>query len=748
MCNHASISPCVLTRLIMAMLWGWLCAIPSGNAQSTLLVPPLSAPNLDIVRSGRVDQVLRLNDGRFLVGGVFDRLGNVERAGTARLFADGSVDSAFVVPSTANFAKAFAVDGLGRVYVMTGIRIVRLLESGAPDTSFNVITLATGTFNAMAISADQLFAAGSFSTVAGQPRINAAKFDLTGALDTTWSPNPDAEVSDLLAPGNGFVYLSGGFSNVGGAARAGLARVALTGNGAADTWAPTLLQTAGTPRVTAQGHNGTSLFISGDFSSVNGAARSRLAKLDLGGTGALDSAWIGALSRPATVLRVIGTSLYVGGIENGFRATASSGASSLVDTRLARFAISGTGVLDTTFSVVSDPTPNGPIVNSIEQADASGRIVIGGNFSRLTTANARLGLAALNTDGSLDALSAMPEALLAGTISAMDTDVDGSIFVSGNFVKVNGAERRSLFKLTPNRLVDALFRPADFEYQAAALRPGSAIYAADATTKQIRKLSTSSGDPIAGFAPLSYTQSILRMQTAGQHIYVMGSFLFTGITPSISNFGRISFAADSFDGTFRPSFNGTPSSASVDTGSNSLLLFGTFTSVNAVARSGLAKFDATTGAFDTLWNPQLVSPSTNNVSAALPDGSGGLYVAGSFTSINGNPCRAPARLFIAGTGNLDSAFACTRDNSVTAMTLADGALYGVDLFSILRYPISAGGNSDANWTAVLDNTSRILARSGNQLMIAGDFKTVSGVARKTIAALPLIERFFANGFEN
>ena len=78
---------------------------------------------------------------------------------------------------------------------------------------------------------------------------NLVRFAASGALDETWSPNPDAGVSQLYAAADGVLFVAGGFSKIAGATRRSLARFAP--DGALDRdWAPTLPSVVGTLGVT------------------------------------------------------------------------------------------------------------------------------------------------------------------------------------------------------------------------------------------------------------------------------------------------------------------------------------------------------------------------------------------------------------------------------------------------------------------------------------------------------------------
>ena len=77
-----------------------LCAalLPSF-AQAQLNTPVLPQPSIDPVAAGKTDTLLRLPDGKILVGSNtlqgFDRLGTASVADCARLAIDGSVDLSF-----------------------------------------------------------------------------------------------------------------------------------------------------------------------------------------------------------------------------------------------------------------------------------------------------------------------------------------------------------------------------------------------------------------------------------------------------------------------------------------------------------------------------------------------------------------------------------------------------------------------------------------------------------------------------
>lgn len=714
------------------------------NAQAQLLVPPLEQPNLDAQQPARVDSVIRLSDGRYLIGGLFERVGAANRAGIARLNADGSLDTGFSAPDVPN-ARDFAVDSQGRVYALSNSLLIRLLPNGSRDASFPSITATPGgTLRAIEIDNDQLFVSGGFTSIAGSARNRLAKLSLSGIVDPNWLPEPNALVLGLLAPGNGFIYAGGSFTQIGGATRTGLARIGTAGNGLADAWNP-VLAGSGSAVVRAIAADASALYVSGTFFTVNGVNRSQLAKIDLAGSAQLDAAFAGGLSNPADLLSVQGGFVYAG--RDSFPFNASSGAASLTATRLARFTTAN-AALDTAFVPFADtPAGESASVFAVAAGDGGGRLVVAGSFAALSAGVIRLSLASLNANGSFDALSALPEASSNASWTTAAIDTDGSVYLRGTFRRVNGGARRDVVKLNPAGGVDSSFRPPNVPIDALALDPGLAVYVADRANSRILKLDRVSGDPVAGFTPINYTNVVGSMEVAGAHLYAYGSFTLSGITPLLGSYARVRLSDGSVDQTYRPTFGASfevPSQTLFDSASNALILRGSFTAVNGAARAGIAKLNATTAVVDANWNP-LFGGGTP-IDAALDD-QGGLSISGNFSSVNGAACRAPARLLLAGNGVLDSAFSCARPTGFTqAIAYADGAIYASGAGDIQRFALAANGSSDSNWQVNV-SAPAVLRADARRLFILGSYSTVSGLPRAGLAAVPLVERFGANGFE-
>ena len=133
----------------------------------------------------------------------------------------------------------------------------------------------------------------------------------TGAADATWNPNADNDVSALAVSG-GDVYAGGGFSSIGGQSRNWIAKLSAAGTGAADaTWNPNA--NGDLHRVYALAVSGGDVYAGGDFTSIGGQSRNRIAKLSAAGTGAADATWNPNPNSDVWALAVSGGRLAAGG---------------------------------------------------------------------------------------------------------------------------------------------------------------------------------------------------------------------------------------------------------------------------------------------------------------------------------------------------------------------------------------------------------------------------------------------------
>jgi len=186
--------------------------------------------------------------------------------------------------------------------------------------------------------------------------------------------------------------------------------------------------------------------------------------------------------------------------------------------------------------------------------------------------------------------------------------------------------------------------------------------------------------------------------------------------------------------SLRTDFYGTNGTVNAEVLSgNTLYLGGSFTRVGPQTGSGVP-LDAASGAPVTGF-PLVAGP----VNAVAPDGAGGWYLAGSFTSVGGLARSGLAQVLA---DNSVSAWNPGANGIVRTLVVNGGVVYVGGEFS------SAGGQTRSNiaaldavtglataWTPQANGSVRTLASSGGIVYAGGQFLSIGGQTRSRIAAL-------------
>jgi hypothetical protein len=206
--------------------------------------------------------------------------------------------------------------------------VALLLASGVAvaatlsDTS-DPVPQTNGRVNAIAVSGNTIYLGGSFTSVDGVARSRLAAIDAASGALLNWVPQVNRPVSALaLSPDGNRLYVGGRFTRAGGERHNYVARIDATGFGEVDPVDHTFMKKAGADlpvRALAVGTDATLddlVYLGGDFGTVNGEPRSRLAQVDANG---LLTDWApdvrgGSLEGPRVLtLELAGSHLYVGG---------------------------------------------------------------------------------------------------------------------------------------------------------------------------------------------------------------------------------------------------------------------------------------------------------------------------------------------------------------------------------------------------------------------------------------------------
>ncbi|MCE5228192.1 hypothetical protein LLG95_01165 [bacterium] len=138
-------------------------------------------------------------DGKIIVAGTFTQFNGLARANIARLYADGSLDWTFYPgygPKNNSYVYAVALQPDGKIViggdftVYNGTprnRIARINPDGMLDTTFNPGSGANEPVQSLAIQPDgKIVAAGEFTSFNGVSRLNIARLNANGSLDTAF----------------------------------------------------------------------------------------------------------------------------------------------------------------------------------------------------------------------------------------------------------------------------------------------------------------------------------------------------------------------------------------------------------------------------------------------------------------------------------------------------------------------------------------------------------------------------------
>lgn len=223
-----------------------------------------------------------------------------------------------------------------------------------------------------------------------------------------------------------------------------------------------------------------------------------------------------------------------------------------------------------------------------------------------------------------------------------------------------------------------------------------------------------------------------------------GGMLIGGSFSLVQGVARNGLAKVKADGTLDLEWDPQPSGQSVSVraiatdGTGAVFVGGQFESVDGFSRSGLAKLDAN-GELDPSWNPALAGGNVRDLEIIGSQ----LYVARFDFSGDDD---ALLRLAKNSTGAVDP----TWDPQLTraGQLASDGAgyLYVSDVgistvFTALRrIAVSGNGAIDAGWQPVVGGSVDALALDGSgNLIIGGNFSSVQGTPRSNLAKLSLAD---------
>jgi uncharacterized delta-60 repeat protein len=629
-------------------------------------------------------------------------------------------------------------------------RIARLAADGTTDLAFaDGLSGADGTVRAVVAAPDgSVLMAGSFTSVHGAARNRIARLRSNGSLDTSFLnglAGPNLAVHALAVQPDGRVLIGGEFTSVNGLARNRIAR--LNSDGSLDATFSGVPGISGPVHAIALQPDGR-ILVGGDFFGADGVGRHHVARLEADGT--LDESFLSGVFGPSDPVRTIALApdgrILIGGDFTSYQGTGRH--------HLARLEPDGT--LDTTF-LDGLAGPDGIPLSIAVQPD--GRVWIGGPFASVHGEN-RPGIARLEADGSLDP-TVLVDVSGAGSVRALALGPEGRVVIGGSFVAVHGVSRHRIARLQDDGSIDLGFEnplagPSSDVYAIAVQPDGRIVIGGGFTTvggvsrNRIARLEADGRLDTSFLDGLAGTGSVGFNPVRSLAVQPDGRILIAGRFTTVNGVGRNNVARLEPDGSLDPTFLAGLSGTNGDVYAlapqpdGRVLIGGTFTTVHGVTRHRVARLEAD-GSLDETF-PDVLADEL--IFSIVLDPDGRILIGGWFTTVHGASRNRIARLH--GDGTLDAGFLdglSGADSLVHSVALApDDRIYiGGDFMTVNGVPrrriarLEADGGLD---TSFLDGqlgaanlVHEVDVQTDGRVLIGGRFSSVNSIPRRYLARL-------------
>jgi hypothetical protein len=247
--------------------------------------------------------------GGFYIGGTFTAVGDVPRNNLAHISSDGTLTN--WDPNVNGVVARIAVSGstvyLGGIFTTVGGTIRNNVAAVSTDgTLTNWDPNVNGVVGAIAVSGSTVYLGGAFTAIGGTTRNNVAAVSTDGTL-TNWDPNVNGVVARIAVSGS-TVYLGGDFNTVGGTIRNNVA--AINTDGMLTNWDPDAHDIVRTIAV-----SGDTVYLGGDFNTIGTGAslktRNRVAAVNI--TNGVATEWNPNVNSDVVAIAVSGSTVYLSG---------------------------------------------------------------------------------------------------------------------------------------------------------------------------------------------------------------------------------------------------------------------------------------------------------------------------------------------------------------------------------------------------------------------------------------------------
>lgn len=563
---------------------------------------------------------MALNNNNLYVSGSFTSIGGIPKNYLAKVSAiTGIVDVNWSPNVIINNQGANAMSVLNNyLYVAIDfgkIRKIDLVGVGAVDPSFNITCYDV---NVMKNYGNQLIVAGAFNQIGSVIQARIAKVNTTGPLagtvDASWLPNFSGPIYDMEVY-NDTIFVGGDYTSVNSVNMRSIAKLRADGSGVLfPTWNPGLNST-GIAQVHSLKLINDTLYIGGIYSTINGADLHNLGRVKATGNGEVDSNWHPRPHKRISTISSFADKLFIGGY---FESIGGSKG------RVSR--IRSNGTIDEEWN----PNPNG-YVNDLIIVDSY--LYLGGLFGTIGGHTIQ-SLARVDTQGT-GAVDASWNPQCNGSIKAI-AQTGNELTVGGDFTSIGGLARANIAKISTgttatvdptswtngsNNIVHALKAVNNDLYIG-----GSFTNIGNYVRYYVAKANATTGviDPLW----VSGTNGLVRaFAIKDSSIFLGGDF--NGIRRSLSKRNRFTAALDT---AWQADFQFGSEVHTLDTIGDRLIAGGDF-ETSIPNQHNLAMYDMTTGANFSIWKPYTPynsSTSTQFVVNTVNVSEGEIFIGGNF----------------------------------------------------------------------------------------------------------------------
>ena len=621
-------------------------------------------------------------------------------------------------------------------------------QSGGNDPNFNNTDIGFGygdgvdfQVNAIAVQSNgKILIGGGFTSYNTTSRSRITRLNADGSLDATFNTGSGAndKITTIVIQSDGKILIVGRFTTYNNITRNCVAR--LNVDGSLDGSFNPVSGANATVNIIAVLSDGK-ILIGGMFTSYDGVARNRIARLNTDGT--LDTVFDPGTGADAEVISLAVKSdgkILIGGMFTSYN--------SVTRNRISR--LNTDGSLDTDFNPGTGADAG---VRSIAIQSTDGKILIGGDFSSYN-GTTRNGIARLESNGSLDATFNTSGSGANRELYSIVVQSDNKILIGGGFTSYNGTSLNRIARLESNGTLDVNFNPgtgASEEMIFLAVQSDHKILIGGRFTifngtirNRIARLE-STGSLEAGFNPNTGANGIVNAVSVQSD----GKILIGGAFTSYNDGLRNRIARMNTDGSLDGAFNHSTGADGIVyriavQSDGKILIGGAFTNYNGTSRNRVARLNAD-GSLDNSFN--LGAGADGMVYAIAVQSDGKILISGAFTSYGGTTCNRIARLnntdgsmdgtFNPGSGAGDEirSLAVQADDKI----LIGGAFTsynGTTRRRIARLNTngSLDGTFDPEWGANSAVFSIVVQSNGN-ILIGGEFSNYNGIPRNFIARL-------------